>query len=199
MSLSPDVVKKSVNIDSTKAYFDFSSMLTDYIKNYYTNQYEDIIFLCIGSDRSTGDSLGPLIGYKLEKHLSQYTHIKILGTLDRPVHAKNLEETIQHIYSSYNNPFVIAIDACLGKMDRVGCVTVNHGPLKPGTGVNKELPSVGDIHITGIVNIGGYMQYMVLQSTRLNLVMKMADTISDAIKFTLWDLNKKMFFSRYIN
>ncbi|MDR5659554.1 EF-Tu/IF-2/RF-3 family GTPase, partial [Serpentinicella sp. ANB-PHB4] len=25
----------------------------------------------------------------------------------------------------------------------------NHGPLKPGTGVNKELPSVGDIHITG--------------------------------------------------
>ena len=24
-----------------------------------------IIFVCIGTDRSTGDSLGPLIGYKL--------------------------------------------------------------------------------------------------------------------------------------
>lgn len=29
-----------------------------------------IIFLCIGTDRATGDSLGPLIGYKL-KNLSQ--------------------------------------------------------------------------------------------------------------------------------
>ncbi|EKY29632.1 hypothetical protein HMPREF0216_00124 [Clostridium celatum DSM 1785] len=25
-----------------------------------------IIFLCIGTDRATGDSLGPLIGYKLK-------------------------------------------------------------------------------------------------------------------------------------
>ena len=25
-----------------------------------------IIFLCIGTDRSTGDSLGPLVGYKLK-------------------------------------------------------------------------------------------------------------------------------------
>ena len=26
-----------------------------------------VVFLCIGTDRSTGDSLGPLIGYKLRK------------------------------------------------------------------------------------------------------------------------------------
>lgn len=26
----------------------------------------EILFLCIGTDRSTGDSLGPLIGYKLK-------------------------------------------------------------------------------------------------------------------------------------
>ena len=27
----------------------------------------EILFLCIGTDRSTGDSLGPLIGYKLKE------------------------------------------------------------------------------------------------------------------------------------
>ena len=34
-----------------------------------------IIFLCIGSDRATGDSLGPLIGYKLQNINCPYFHI----------------------------------------------------------------------------------------------------------------------------
>ena len=49
-----------------------------------------IIFLCIGTDRATGDSLGPLIGYKL-KNLSQ-KNIYIYGSLEYPVHSINLAE-----------------------------------------------------------------------------------------------------------
>ena len=52
---------------------------------------------------------------------------------------------------------------------------------KPGAGVNKQLPEVGDIHITGIVNVSGFMEFFVLQNTRLNLVMKMAKTIANGI------------------
>ncbi len=33
---------------------------------------QEIIILCIGSDRSTGDSLGPLIGYKLKESTSMW-------------------------------------------------------------------------------------------------------------------------------
>ena len=33
--------------------------------NYMPGQ--PIVVMCIGSDRSTGDSLGPLVGYKLSK------------------------------------------------------------------------------------------------------------------------------------
>ncbi|NLA06754.1 MAG: DUF1256 domain-containing protein, partial [Firmicutes bacterium] len=51
----------------------------------------------------------------------------------------------------------------------------------PGTGVSKTLPPIGDIHVTGIVNVGGYMEYLVLQNTRLSVVMKMADIISKAL------------------
>jgi len=47
--------------------------------------------------------------------------------------------------------------------------------------VNKDLPPVGDIHMTGIVNVGGFMEYFVLQNTRLNLVVKMADIIAGCI------------------
>lgn len=134
-----------------------------------------IIFMCIGTDRSTGDALGPLTGSKI-KSISKYPHI--FGTLAEPVHAKNLTATITNIKQNYTCPLIIAIDACLGHSDHVGSITLGHGPLKPGAAVNKDLPSVGDMFITGIVNVGGFMEHMVLQSTRLHLVMEMADTIA---------------------
>ncbi|KAB3532207.1 spore protease YyaC [Alkaliphilus serpentinus] len=180
----------SININMPMAYIDFSSLLIGYLKEFYKDPFEELIILCIGTDRSTGDSLGPLIGYKLTSTLSRYPNVFVYGTLDEPVHAKNLDEKINYIYSNYKSPFIIAIDACLGKMDRIGYIKIGNGPLKPGAGVNKDLTAVGDLHITGIVNLSGYMEYLVLQNTRLSLVMKMAETISEGLKFSLWKLNK---------
>lgn len=134
------------------------------------------IILCIGTDRSTGDSLGPLIGTYLSR--LGLPKLTVFGTLEQPVHATNLTENLQYIQGTYNDPFIIAIDACLGKMDSVGNITLANGPLKPGAGVHKDLPAVGEVHLTGIVNVGGFMEYMVLQNTRLNLVWKMAETMS---------------------
>jgi hypothetical protein len=37
----------------------------------------------------------------------------------------------------------------------------------------------------GIVNVGGFMEYMILQNTRLSLVMKMAEIISAGISYNL--------------
>ena len=60
------------------------------------NAYDkDIVIMCIGSDRSTGDSLGPLIGYKLQKY--SLKHVNIYGTLDNPIHAGNINEKISEI------------------------------------------------------------------------------------------------------
>ncbi|WP_106406496.1 spore protease YyaC [Paramaledivibacter caminithermalis] len=176
----------TININSPLATSYFSNMFLSHLKNSYTNEHDEIIILCIGTDRSTGDSLGPLTGYKMQKVLSRFKNVYVYGTLNDPVHAKNLEENIKKIYSSHKKPFIIAIDACLGKVDRVGYLTVSHGPIKPGAGVKKNLPLVGDMHITGIVNLGGFMEYIVLQNTRLSLVMNMAETISSAIYLGLW-------------
>jgi putative sporulation protein YyaC len=74
-------------------------------------------------------------------------------------------------------------------MDHVGYVTIGEGAIKPGSGVNKDLSPVGDMHITGIVNFGGFMDFLVLQNTRLNIVMKMADLIAMGIKYVLWKVN----------
>lgn len=150
------------------------------------NSCTDIIILCVGTDRSTGDCLGPLVGQKLKLIKNELIHI--YGTLDEPVHAKNLKETIEEIGYRYKDPFIIGIDACLGRTESIGNIIVEKGPIKPGAGVNKKLPKVGDIHIMGIVNVGGFMEYIILQNTRLSLVMKMAEIISVGICHNLLKL-----------
>lgn len=137
------------------------------------------VCVCVGTDRSTGDALGPLVGSKLERLNPK--GLTVFGTLDHPVHAVNLQETLKRIKCAHPNSTVIGIDACLGQMGSVGMIQLGMGPLKPGAGVNKKLPDVGQLHITGIVNVGGFMEYFVLQNTRLNRVMKMADAISSSI------------------
>lgn len=141
-----------------------------------------IIFLCIGSDRATGDCLGPIIGYKLDKYKKAYNYL-VYGTLEEPVHAKNLKDTIDMIYQTHDDAFVVAIDASLGKSDHIGYITLGEGSLKPGAGVDKKLPEVGDVFITGIVNFSGVLDNMLLQTTRLNVVMSMADQICLAINY----------------
>ena len=172
------------NVKDKNAASDLKNRLAEFFR-YYSLKKSDIIILCIGSDRSTGDSLGPLIGYKLEKYNIPGVHI--YGTLKNPVHAANLSENLENIKKSYQDPFIVAIDASLGTREHIGYITLGNGPLHPGLGVNKTLPTVGDIHITGIVNFSGMMESLLLQTTRLSNVMMLADTISSAILYGFLD------------
>jgi len=184
---------KSNYIDSrsASAIFDFSNLVFNFIlKN--NKSKNGIIILCIGTDRSTGDSLGPLVGYKLAPYISNYPNVHLLGTLEEPVHAKNLDDKINYIKSAYNESLILAIDASLGNMDKIGYISIRNGPIKPGLGVNKDLPEIGDISITGVVNVGGMMEYLVLQNTRLSLVMNMADVIARSINIALFRLKSRI-------
>src|SRR3954466_14015390 len=56
-----------------------------------------VVFVCIGTDRSTGDSLGPLIGTLLvEKNIHPF---HIYGSLANPIHALNLADRLSEIKS----------------------------------------------------------------------------------------------------
>lgn len=143
------------------------------------SSHRDLVIVCVGTDRSTGDALGPLVGTHLCKIKNDKLHV--YGTLSEPVHALNLNDTLTLIAKRHHDPFIIAIDACLGQLTSVGHIHVGDGPVKPGAGVNKELPPVGNMHITGIVNVGGFMEYFVLQNTRLSLVVSLSEIIANAI------------------
>lgn len=154
------------------------------INNPYNNP---IVLVCIGTDRATGDCLGPIVGYKLKA--SYLKDVTIYGSLSEPIHAKNIEETILEINKNHRDSFIIAIDACLGKTSHIGMVNLGKGPISPGAGVNKVLPPIGDIYITGIVNFSGFMDMTVLLNTRLNTVMEMADFIVIGLKRALLMIN----------
>ena len=135
---------------------------------------EGSVILCVGTDRSTGDCLGPMIGTALKGQGVE----NVYGTLHDPIHATNLAEKLRSIKETHPNSCIIAVDSALGKSESIGVVSVKKGSLLPGSGVGKELPAVGDYAIAGVVNVGGYMEYFVLQNTRLSLVSDMAKAIT---------------------
>lgn len=148
---------------------EFDKLLDDNIYN------KPLLIVCIGTDKATGDAFGPLVGTFLKKKRKIRAIIK--GTIEEPVHAKNL-----HLVNT-DNYYTIAIDACL-------CASENHlkhycfdyGSIRPGKGVNKNLPPIGDCSITFNVNVScPLMNYLVLQNTRLNDVYPPAELLANVI------------------
>jgi len=150
-------------------------ILSDYISQFYNDR---TIVVCIGTDKCIGDCLGPLVGTLLFNSSFSYP---VIGTLESPAHAVNLDSVISNINNKYNNPFIIAVDACLGHNEFIGDIQVKLGPVHPGKGVGKTLPHVGDISIVGVVDSIDVSDIFSIRSIRLNLIMKMAEVISSAI------------------
>lgn len=167
-----------INARQTDSVCKISASLRQCILH-YRNNWSELVFLCIGTDRVTGDCLGPFVGQKLSSYSG--TDFSVYGTLFRPVHALNLTDIYQHIQTHHPDALVIAIDASLGEKKHLGYVTIANGALHPGAAIHKQLPSVGHIHITGIVNVSGVLEQLTLQTTRLSTVIFLADKIVQGI------------------
>ena len=145
----------------------------------YPHHWTDLVFLCIGTDRVTGDCLGPYVGHRLSSFC--FPGIYVYGTLVQPVHALNLCDTRKEILSRHPDSLIIAVDASLGQKKHLGYVTIANGSLHPGAAVHKNLPPVGHITITGIVNTASVLRHFALQTTRLSTVIILADQIAQGI------------------
>ncbi len=171
--------------DKMKLYYqapDTEVIACQYLLNLWKKQNgfarRPLIFLCIGSDRYTGDALGPLIGSFLEENTTSVVY----GTLEHPVHAGNLEDILTGIAQSFSWPFIIAVDACLGQKSEIGNIEIWAGNIEAGIAVGNILPKAGDIAIIGVVNSGSPSGYLDLQSTPLSLVMKLVKVLGNILQ-----------------
>jgi len=144
---------------------------------------EDIIFLCIGSDQSLGDSLGPLVGTMLKEQNVPY---HVYGTLEKPINAFHIESAIKEIKLRYKKTLIISVGACLGEQNQVGYMFLRKGPLVQGDSLNGIVPIVGDYHFSGVVNyIDPLPTKQFLNDTRLYTIMNLARTIVNIIVQTV--------------
>lgn len=133
------------------------------------------IVLCIGSDRVTGDCLGPIVGQMLVERKADAI---VYGTLICPVTALNLKDTVVHIRDAHGDKKVLAIDSSVGRLADVGKIRVAFGSIAPGSADGKKLPKVGDVSITATVTDAHKTP---LSAVRLGTVYTLANEIADRI------------------
>lgn len=134
---------------------------------------ERLVFLCIGTDCSSGDSLGPLTGTLLQEAGFPF----VVGTLERPCDAETWKECVGEIPSGCA---VVAVDACLGQASSVGLFQIGNRPLEARSSLGLPLSPMGDYSIAAIVNGASGNPYRVLQMTPLGRVLAMARQIVSA-------------------
>ena len=138
------------------------------------------VIICVGSDLSVGDSLGPVTGTKLKEKLKGL-NVYVYGTLSKPITAHEIKYTNDFIKATHPDSPVIAIDAAVGVAGDIGLIKIAKRSLKPGSGANKKLAKLGDVSIMGIVAEKSLFNYSLFSSTRLNIVYKMAEIIAEGV------------------
>ena len=149
-------------------------------------EYIDMVFLCIGTDRMTGDCLGPIVGTKLKNKIERQniSNINVYGTLDKNVSYTNIEDTLKIINQRHKNAYIISVDSALSNKENIGKVFIKEGKMELGKCLNKKKIEVGNISISGVVGknykIPKY-NFNILQNISLNEVLKLANVVYKGI------------------
>ncbi|SHK47127.1 spore protease YyaC [Tepidibacter formicigenes] len=154
---------------------DVIHVLTELLKTIIN---DNTVIICIGTDRCIGDSLGPLVGTMLKNSDYKYP---VYGTLDKPIHALNIYESLDCVRKKHPNATFIAIDACLGEKNNIGNIQIRKGPIHPGKGVGKTLPKIGNYSVVAIVDKIDEDSKFSFSNIRLNFVVEMSEIIATSI------------------
>ena len=147
------------------------------------------VILCIGSDLSVGDSLGPVTGTKLKQSLAGL-NCYVYGTLSKPITAHEVKYMNDFLSFTHPESPVIAIDAAVGNAGDIGLIKVAKRGLRPGSGANKRLSKVGDVSIMGIIAEQSVFNYSLFSATRLNVVYRMSEIIAEGVSSFVLDYIK---------
>ena len=165
----------------------FIKKFSDYIYELKKkNNYLEIVFLCIGTDRLLGDAFGPLVGSRLEYLLKNYNlfNINIYGTLDKNICYTNILEYLENIKTNHPNAYIVVIDAALSKEENIGNIYVKNEETILAKGLSKKKIEIGDISIKAVVGKNYKLSkcnFIALQNISLNKIMNLSKIVADGI------------------
>lgn len=151
------------------------------LSNAIRSQIQDAptVYMCIGTEKVFSDSLGPRVGSLLNDNLRLPAFV--YGLRNQNITAENLLYSYNFIKALHPNSKIVVIDAAVGALEQIGKVQICSGGIAPGAATNKNLPSVGDVGIIGIVAEKGMGDFYSLNSSKDKLVSSVAQFIADAI------------------
>lgn len=140
---------------------------------------KDVVFTFIGTDANVGDSLAPMCGSLLH---GRHKNVFFYGNLNRPITAKEVPFVAEFLKRAHPDSAIIVVDAAVGKKEDVGTVKVISRGIKPGLGVNKNLPPVGDVSVIGVISEKNNLGLSFLGCERVSKVYSMSKVIASGIE-----------------
>lgn len=107
--------------------------------------FDSIVFICIGSNKVTGDCLGPLVG----SYLKSMYKATVYGDMENPINYQNAEKIMKKVENNNGGSLKVVIDSALGK--NIGDIIIDDGKVEIGKGLNKNKNIYGDISIKVVV------------------------------------------------
>ena len=151
------------------------------------NNFSDVIFLCIGSNKIIGDAFGPIVGHKLKQIPN---NLNIIGDLENCVIYKDIEKIEKQIHEKYVNPYIICIDAALSKTIQKGKIVVEKSSMQIGNVLGKKEKNIGNLSIKGIVakKRDNYKEnFIALAGTSFSMINSMAERVVEGVYFSqIW-------------
>lgn len=173
---SQDIVNQIKTIaKSSDAVDDVAPFISLLFKSIVDKGDRDIVIVCFGTNTISGDALGPMVGTLLTQKYNVPAFV--YGTDESTVNGKNMSKWLSFIKAVHKGAIFIAVDASLGKADKVGQIVLRTDGVCP-SGVTGKVERFGDIGILGIVAQNHKDALMQLMCVSPVEVSKMADKIS---------------------
>ena len=141
---------------------------------------QNLTFLCIGTDRVTGDSLGPIVGSNLEKYVKKNNikNIKVIGNLENNLSNTNINKI------ENNNGIRIVIDSAISNTYDIGDIIIDKSPIKIRQALNSSKDINSDIAIKCIVGKNfedSSENFLMLQNIKIGIVLNLAEKLSTTL------------------
>lgn len=138
-----------------------------------------VVIVCFGTNAISGDALGPMVGTLLTDKYD--VPCFVYGTQERNVNGKNMQEWLTFIKAAHEGALFVAVDASLGKKDKVGEVVLRDDGVCPA-GVSGKTKRFGDVGVLGVVAQNRGNALMQLLTVSPLEVSVLADKIAVLIK-----------------